>query len=936
MNVESIITRLEKVKRSGKGYVARCPAHGDNRASLSVSEGSTGNVLLNCHAGCNTEDIISALGLSWEDLFSIPTSGKGTGGTPETIYSYFDETGVLLFQVVRMPGKQFRQRQPDSTGGWIWNLEGVRRTLYKLEELGEPGDGAPVVFIAEGEKDVDNLFDHGLIATCSPGGAGKWREEYCALLAHRDVVVLPDNDKTGREHAQTVADSLVGKARSVRVLQLPGLEEKGDVSDWLKAGGDREKLERMVQSLDIWTKGKALKSDGKGFTSSSERLRGEREKRLKLASKLAPVGITFIDDICRGILPHDIFILGAKTGRGKCLSPSTPVLKFDGSTVRAEDVKRGDRLMGPDSEPRVVRGVGRGMDLMYRIIPKNGGDPFECNSVHVLTLRKTGTSEVIDVPLNEYLRWNKTKKHHWKLFRVPVQFPDHPTSAPIDPWLLGFWFADGRKDLHGIRISKPECEAVIHLRAVAKRYGCRVTTSTSNGRCPDHSLVTDRGQPNNLLTAFRELLMPSLAIPDRYRTGSVAERRAFLAGWIDGDGYTSPQSGNTEIITKRDDWADDLAFIARSLGLRVNRSIKKVRLPGWEEPRSYHRLRLTGDTSSWPIKNSHKRCHRVGNRDPLVTGFDVELIGPGPYAGFELDRDGRFLLGDFTVTHNTAMATIIAQRGCAHGLRVYFFALEAEDCEIERRAKYRHLAALLYQAQKSGQLDPKLVARVNYLDWFLGRCDDITRRFEEQAGAEAEAAYKNLFTFYRESRLFDADMLNEKLDEIKNDADLIILDHLHHVDHDESDENKALKQTTKIIRDASISSGIPTIVVAHLRKFGIGGYRSLVPEIDDFHGASQITKDSTRVITIAPARDQVATKPWLAPTYVGMLKDRRCGIQDWVALMEFDIRTFSYEAGYRLGRLNLAGDEWKEVEPQHVPHWAEHAFGHDYDGDAWV
>ena len=149
---------------------------------------------------------------------------------------------------------------------------------------------------------------------------------------------------------------------------------------------------------------------------------------------------------------------------------------------------------------------------------------------------------------------------------------------------------------------------------------------------------------------------------------------------------------------------------------------------------------------------------------------------------------------------------------------------------------------------------------------------------------------------------------------------------MDYIDTDDDNENKALKKITQTIRDTSIASGIPTIVAAHLRKMGAGGFKTLVPDTDDFHGTSEITKNATRVITIAPARDQVSTKPWLAPTYIAALKDRRSGgVDDWVALAEFDLRTFSYEETYRLGRLNFLGDKWEETGGDKVPNWAHEA-----------
>jgi predicted P-loop ATPase len=164
-------------------------------------------------------------------------------------YDYKDEKKSLLFQVVRMPGHKFRQRKPDGHGGWIWNLQGVRRVLYRLPELCEASPADGVCFICEGEKDTDNLRRLGCVVTTNPGGAGKWRDEYSIFFKDWDVVILPDNDGPGRNHGERVRRALKGIAHGVRVLMLPGLADKGDVSDWIAAGGTREKLLALVELL---------------------------------------------------------------------------------------------------------------------------------------------------------------------------------------------------------------------------------------------------------------------------------------------------------------------------------------------------------------------------------------------------------------------------------------------------------------------------------------------------------------------------------------------------------------------------------------------------------------------------------------------------------------------------------------------------------------
>lgn len=163
----------------------------------------------------------------------------------DTTYAYKDEKGRLLFEVVRFEPKDFRQRKPDGKGGWIWSVKGVRQVPYHLPQLIEANPSQPV-FIVEGEKDVLRLESLGLVAACNAGGAGKWPDELSKHFADRRVVILPDNDEPGHKHADKVAHALGMAEADVRVLCLPGLPPKGDVSDWLDAGGTVEQLLELV------------------------------------------------------------------------------------------------------------------------------------------------------------------------------------------------------------------------------------------------------------------------------------------------------------------------------------------------------------------------------------------------------------------------------------------------------------------------------------------------------------------------------------------------------------------------------------------------------------------------------------------------------------------------------------------------------------------
>jgi hypothetical protein len=184
------------------------------------------------------------------DLYEKVHGHKPEGdATIDTTYDYRASDGSLLYQVVRKIPKKFLQRRPDGAGGWIWKMAGVVRIPYRLPELMRATSDVPV-FICEGEKDCDNLAGFGLIATTNPGGAGKWQPNMSPYLRGRDVVILPDNDQAGEDHALDVAAKLHGIARTVTIHRLPGIPEKGDVSDWIRSGGNPASL-LMIQGEQV-------------------------------------------------------------------------------------------------------------------------------------------------------------------------------------------------------------------------------------------------------------------------------------------------------------------------------------------------------------------------------------------------------------------------------------------------------------------------------------------------------------------------------------------------------------------------------------------------------------------------------------------------------------------------------------------------------------
>ena len=324
--LENVLGRLRGVRSTGEGrWQACCPAHDDQNPSLSISLGDDNRVLFHCHSGCEPADICSAMGLALADLFpsNRERAVRGRGRIIIT-YDYTGEKGELLFQVCRTASKKFLQRRPDGDGNHVWGLNageyvqgqngdwyrrknkdyrdaprrrfpGVRRCLYQLPHLLASDPGA-LVYVSEGEKDTNRLRSLGLVATCNPGGAGKWSKVDDSPLHGHPVAILLDNDPGGRSHGAQVASSLYGKAADVFIINLPDLPVKGDVSDWLDAGHDVQELDRLIQQAPIWepTEG-AEGSDG--GPASSEDNKGPQSQATKLVQLAGERGGKLFHDV---------------------------------------------------------------------------------------------------------------------------------------------------------------------------------------------------------------------------------------------------------------------------------------------------------------------------------------------------------------------------------------------------------------------------------------------------------------------------------------------------------------------------------------------------------------------------------------------------------------------------------------------------------------
>jgi putative DNA primase/helicase len=268
-----ILARLERLRPgpTGRTWYARCPVHEDRHPSLFLwVSRKDGSLMARCQASysCKWPAIVAALGTQPRDWFPPRDDTVRDTTRPKIVctYDYRDEHGGLAYQVVRFEPKSFRQRRPALPtdkpetvhNGWVWNLEGVERVLYRLPELLATDES---VLVVEGEKDVEALRNLGFTATTNAGGSGAWQLDLACWLADRRVAVIPDNDEQGLRWAVQVLGSCVFfGARSLRLVSLPGLKVGGDVSDWLfqlpytmPAIQKRQALCQLIRQVPEWT-----------------------------------------------------------------------------------------------------------------------------------------------------------------------------------------------------------------------------------------------------------------------------------------------------------------------------------------------------------------------------------------------------------------------------------------------------------------------------------------------------------------------------------------------------------------------------------------------------------------------------------------------------------------------------------------------------------
>lgn len=353
--------------------------------------------------------------------------------------------------------------------------------------------------------------------------------------------------------------------------------------------------------------------------------------------------------------PVWLYLVGPSSG-GKCLGKGTPVLMYDGTVKVVEEVRIGDVLMGDDSTPRTVLSTTKGREMLYRVHQERG-DGYTVNKSHILSL--LSKKEKKDISVLDYLSSSKNFKNLHRGYRVPVEFSHTP--VPVDPYFLGIWLGDGRSN--STAICKPDREIKDFIQSYAKELGLRFSTYDYEGRCPSYAIIGEGKKKTSSLYKKMETLglWKKKHVPHLYLSNSRKVRLAVLAGLLDSDGYLK-ESGAFEFCNKSEKIADNIVFLARSLGFTARKRPTKKTIKSRNFTGRYWRIYIGGDTHLIPTKIKRKiAVLKKKHTNHLTHGIQLENIGVGNYYGFEIDGNKRFLLGDFTVTHNTELINIFSK-----------------------------------------------------------------------------------------------------------------------------------------------------------------------------------------------------------------------------------------------------------------------------------
>lgn len=366
-------------------------------------------------------------------------------------------------------------------------------------------------------------------------------------------------------------------------------------------------------------------------------------------------------------------------GVGKCIAKDTPIMLSNGKIKMVQDITLKDKLMGDDGLERNVLALGSGREKMYRI-EQVKGDDYVVNESHILSLKMTKAGkkgdkhqtilgkryykdDIVDICIKDYLGLPKYLKECLKGYKVGLDFREQDVC--LEPYALGYWLGDGHSN--AAAITTIEKEVIDYFEKYTENLGLQLKNGIKGTKNEITYRITSgiRGgcnyKRNSFLNSLKQYkLINNKHIPEEYKLTTRENRLSLLAGLIDSDGYYNPKNNSLEITQKNKVLADDIVFLVRSLGMRamIKECEKSCTYKGEKKYGIYHRITISGyGLNEIPVLLKRKKARpNKQKKNCLNTGIKLIPLEEDKYYGFQIDGNSRFLLGDFTVTHNTSMA----------------------------------------------------------------------------------------------------------------------------------------------------------------------------------------------------------------------------------------------------------------------------------------
>jgi replicative DNA helicase len=500
-------------------------------------------------------------------------------------------------------------------------------------------------------------------------------------------------------------------------------------------------------------------------------------------------GFAELNKMTTGFGKGDLVIIAARPAMGKCLGRGTKVVMFDGTLKNVEDIEVGDQLMGDDSTPRNVLSLARGREKMYWV-RQNKGIDYRVNESHILSLKRSRNEgkhkhgDILNISIREYNK--KSDKFHtnYKGYKVAVDFDEQHLS--IEPYFLGLWLGDGTS-----------CKNDISTQNRLKKLG----------------------------------ILDNKHIPHQYIQNSKQNRLELLAGLLDSDGYYDKKHNVFEIVQKDKNLAQQIKFLADSLGFRVSFKTKKAKIKKINYECDVYRVRIVGELDSIPTKIKRKKARKLkAKREVKHTGIKVEYDKVDDYYGFTIDKNHLFLLEDMTVTHNTSFILNTVHSLIRDGKGVAFFSLEMPAEQLMLRLLSIHTSIPLQQLRLGDLNDEQWASLHGAIDQMNG-----AKLFVDDQGS------------------ININQLRSKLRKLKNqhpEIEIAVIDYLQIMQGVGSqDRHLQVSEISRGLKMLARELEMPIVALSQLNR-GLESRNDKRPMLSDIRESGSIEQDADIILFV--------------------------------------------------------------------------------------